>query len=153
MAVSSQTGTDLDILGELFSDFLSGQNLTLVTKGDSVQPPGSSQPVDWLTTAFQSLALEVILSGEKLQIIKQIDLTDRAVAIQTQDQAFMLPVSSQHTVAQYSNPFGFSLQVVQSGQTIILASQGTDIAQLVLPKFHADGGVSTGNLATLDISF
>jgi antitoxin (DNA-binding transcriptional repressor) of toxin-antitoxin stability system len=151
--IVSQTGANLDVLGELFSGFLAGQNLTLVTKGDSVQPPGSSQPVGWLNTAFQSLSLEVILPGEKLQIIKQIDLNDLAVTIQTQDQAFKPPASSQHTVAKYSNPFGFSLQVVQSGETIDLASHGTDVAQLVLPKVPADGGVSTGNLANLDISF
>lgn len=70
-----QTGNNLDVLGELFSGFLAGQNLTLVTKGESVQPPGSSQPVDWLTTAFQSLSLEVILPGEKLQVQHQRCIT------------------------------------------------------------------------------
>jgi len=64
------------------------------------------------------------------KVIKEIDLNDLAVTIQTQDQAFKPPASSQDTVAKYSNPFGFSLQVVQSGETINLASQGTDIAQV-----------------------
>ena len=63
-----QTGANLDVLGELFSGFLAGQNLTLVTKGQSVQLPGSTQPVNWLTTAFQTLSLEVILPGEKKRV-------------------------------------------------------------------------------------
>ncbi|KAF8160985.1 hypothetical protein B0H34DRAFT_699004 [Crassisporium funariophilum] len=148
-----QSGSNLDVLGELFSGFLAGQNLTLITKGDSVIPTGSDQPVDWLSTAFKTLALEVILPGEKLQVIQDIHLTDLAVIIQSQDQAFAPPTSSEHTVAKYKNPFGFSLQVVESGQTIVLGSHGTDIAQLDLPKVPATGGVSTGNVVDLDISF
>lgn len=73
------------------------------------------------------------------------------------------------TLARYINPFGFSLQVVEAGQTIVLSSHGTDVAQvyfntscyspsklvvqLDVPKTTAIGGVSTGNLADLQISF
>lgn len=61
-------GPDLDNIGILFSNFLAGANQTLVTKGDSVQPPGSSQPVTWLSTAFKTLSLNVLLPGEKLPV-------------------------------------------------------------------------------------
>lgn len=63
-----QSGGDLDKLGSLFSQFLNGENITLQTTGQSVQPPGSSGTVDWLTAAFQSLTLDVILPGQKLQV-------------------------------------------------------------------------------------
>ena len=65
-----------------------------------------------------------------IQVIKAIDLNDLSVTIQTQDQAFAAPTTSHNTVAKYANPFGFSLQVVQAGQTIILGSQGVQIAQV-----------------------
>ncbi|KIM45161.1 hypothetical protein M413DRAFT_332807 [Hebeloma cylindrosporum] len=148
-----QSGNDLNAMGTLFSQFLGGENVTLQTRGDSVQPPGANGPVDWLSSAFKTLTLDVILPGEKLQVIQEINLNDLQVALKSQDQAFSPPTSSQHTVAKYKNPFGFSLQVVEAGQTIIMGSHGVDIAQLVIPKGPANGGISTGNLVDLDISF
>jgi hypothetical protein len=63
-----KSGVDLERTGTLFSQFLNGQNVTLQTTGQSVQPPGSSGTVGWLSTAFKSLTLDVILPGEKLQV-------------------------------------------------------------------------------------
>lgn len=63
-----QSGNDLAVMGKLFSQFLNGQNITLQTTGDSVQPGGSNGPVDWLSTAFKTLTLDVILPGEKLEV-------------------------------------------------------------------------------------
>lgn len=63
-----QAGADLDKLGVLFSQFLNGQNASLQTTGVSVQPPGTSGTVGWLSTAFTSLTLDVILPGEKLEV-------------------------------------------------------------------------------------
>jgi hypothetical protein len=125
-----QSGSDLDAIGSLFSQFLAGDNITLTAKGDSVQPSGSTQPVTWLSTAFQSLSLDVILPGQKLQVIESIALSDLEVTMQTPDQAFTPLASSQSTVAQYKNPFGFSLQVTEASEDIILSSGGTDIAEV-----------------------
>jgi hypothetical protein len=38
--------------------------------------------------------------------------------------------SSQHTLATYKNPFGFSLQVVQAAEDIILGAGGQDAAEV-----------------------
>ncbi|KAG6891741.1 hypothetical protein C0992_006161 [Termitomyces sp. T32_za158] len=125
-----QTGKDLDNLGILFSNFLAGKDQTLTTKGDSVQPSGSDEPV-----------------------IQSIALNDLTVTVDNQDQAFAPPASSHFTLAKYKNPFGFSLQVIEAGQNLILNGGGVDIAQLTIPKMAAVGGVSTGNLADLVTSF
>ncbi|CAA7259257.1 unnamed protein product [Cyclocybe aegerita] len=146
-----QSGGDLDVMGELFSGYLNGQNLTLQTKGYSVQ--GANGPVEWLSTAFKTLTIDVILPGEKLQVIEEINLNDLSVTLKSQDQAFAPPTSSKNTVAKYRNPFGFSLQVVRVGQTIVLGSHGVQIAQLVIPPARADGGVSTGNSVDLNIVY
>ncbi|KAH0589321.1 hypothetical protein H2248_005083 [Termitomyces sp. 'cryptogamus'] len=148
-----QTGNDLDNLGVLFSNFLAGKDQKLITKGDSVQPSGSNGPVTWLSTAFKSLSLEVTLPGQKSDVIQSIALSDLTVTLDTQDQAFAPPASSHFTLAKYKNPFGFSLQVIEAGQTLILNGGGVDIAQLTIPKTTAVGGVSTGNVADLVISF
>ncbi|KAJ8482152.1 hypothetical protein ONZ45_g15054 [Pleurotus djamor] len=146
-----QSGSNLDAVGKLFSQFLAGHNQTLVAKGDFVQPGGTQ--VGWLSDAFKTLELSVILPGQVFDIITAITLDDFAVTMQTPDQAFAPLASSQGTVAQYKNPFGFSLQVTESQQTLILSSSGVDIAQLDIPRAPANGGVSTGNPVDLPITF
>ncbi|KAI0049858.1 hypothetical protein FA95DRAFT_1604022 [Auriscalpium vulgare] len=148
-----QSGDDLNTIGKLFSQYLAGDNQTLSVYGDSVQPTGSSQPVTWLSTAFKTLVLEVILPGQKFTIIDSITLSDLEVVMTESGEAFAPLASSQHTLAEYKNPFGFSLQVVQAAEDIILGVSGTDIAELKLPINPTVGGVSTGNLADLQITF
>lgn len=46
----------------------------------------------------------------------------------SQDQAFAPLTSSQNTLATYRNPFGFSLQVVASGENITLTQGGSGFA-------------------------
>ncbi|KAA1471743.1 hypothetical protein DENSPDRAFT_133322 [Dentipellis sp. KUC8613] len=148
-----QTGGNLDTIGTLFSDYLAGDNQTLSVHGDSVQPSGSNSPVEWLSTAFKTLELQVILPGQKYTVIQSIALSDLEVVMLTGDEAFAPLASSQNTMAEYKNPFGFSLQVVKAAEDITLAAQGTDIAALKLPTSDTVGGVSTGNVAPLQITF
>lgn len=73
-----QSGTDLNNMGELFSKYLAGENQTLVTKGDTVQPDGSNQPVIWLSDAFKTLSLEVILPGQHFDVCLLLSMTFEA---------------------------------------------------------------------------
>jgi len=63
-----QSGSDLDTIGKLFSNFLAGKNQTLIVQGDSVDPNGNGQPVSWLSTAFKTLQLEVTLPGHVFEV-------------------------------------------------------------------------------------
>ncbi|KAI0268735.1 hypothetical protein BC834DRAFT_651204 [Gloeopeniophorella convolvens] len=150
--ITPKSGGDLDTTGKLFSQYLAGQNQTLSVQGDSVQPSGGAT-VTWLSTAFKTLTLQVILPGHVYQIIDSITLDDLEVVMNEADEAFAPLTSSEHTLATYRNPFGFSLQVVQSSEDITLRVQGTDIAELKLPLSDNVGGVSTGNVADLQLSF
>ena len=58
-----QSGSDLDAIGQLFTEYLQGDDITLVAKGNSVMPTGSNTPVSWLSTAFKTLSLSVILES------------------------------------------------------------------------------------------
>ncbi|KAI0773181.1 hypothetical protein BD413DRAFT_603560 [Trametes elegans] len=148
-----QSGDDLNTMGRLFSEFLAGKNQSLAVKGESVQPTGSSSPVQWLSTAFKTLTLDVTLPGEVFQIIESIDMSDLELVMTEPSEAFVPKASSKHVLAQYKNPFGFSLQVIEGAEDITLASGGTDVAELKLPQAPQDGGVSTGNVAPLVITF
>jgi hypothetical protein len=63
-------------------------------------------------------------------VIQSIELNDLTINMQTPDQAFAPPASSEFTLAKYKNPFGFSLQVVEAGETIVLGANGIDAAQV-----------------------
>ena len=49
-----------------------------------------------------------------------------------QSEAFAPLASSQHTLATYKNPFGFSLRVVQAAEDIILGEDGQNAAEVCL---------------------
>ncbi|KAI9442265.1 hypothetical protein H4582DRAFT_1809416 [Lactarius indigo] len=147
--ITPKSGSDLDAVGKLFSQFLSGKNQTLSVQGDSAQPTGTDA-VGWLSSAFKTLTLQVILPGH---VIDSITLSDLEIAMTEQSQAFAPLASSQHTLATYKNPFGFSLQVVHSAEDIFLGASGLDVAELKLPQSNTVGGVSTGNEAELEIVF
>ncbi|KIK99094.1 hypothetical protein PAXRUDRAFT_30734 [Paxillus rubicundulus Ve08.2h10] len=148
-----QSDEGLTVLGQLFSEYLAANNITLSVKGESVQPTGASSPVTWLSDAFQTLTLNVNLPGQKFDIIQSIALSDLSLSMDTQDEAFAPLSGSNNTLAEYKNPFGFSLQVIQSSVNMTLAAGGVAAAQLNLPTSDTMGGVSTGNLAALPISF
>jgi hypothetical protein len=63
-----QTGSGLSTIGKLFSEYLAADNITLNVQGDTVQPPGANGPVTWLSTAFKTLTLDVILPGKKFDV-------------------------------------------------------------------------------------
>ncbi|KAH9083581.1 hypothetical protein EDB83DRAFT_2511885 [Lactarius deliciosus] len=147
--ITPKSGSDLNAVGKLFSQFLAGKNQTLSVQGDSVQPTGTGT-VGWISSAFKTLTLQVILPGH---IIDSITLSDLEIAMTEQNQIFAPLASSRHTLATYKNPFGFSLQVIQSAEDIFLGASGSDVAELKLPQSDTVGGVSTGNEADLEIVF
>ena len=63
-----QSGDNLNTMGELFSNFLAGKNQSLSVKGVSVQPKGSNGPVQWLSTAFKTVTLDVTLPGQVYEV-------------------------------------------------------------------------------------
>ncbi|KAH9061225.1 hypothetical protein EDB87DRAFT_404186 [Lactarius vividus] len=127
--ITPKSGSDLNAVGKPFSQFLSGKNQTLSVQGDSVQPTGTGA-VGWVSSAFKTLMLQVILPGHVYQIIDSITLSNLEIAMTEQNQTFAPLASSQHTLATYKNPFGFSLQVIRSAEDISLGASGLDVAEL-----------------------
>ena len=66
--ITPKSGVDLDVMGELFTNFLQSKNQTISVRGNSVQPTGSATSVAWLNSAFQSLTVDVTLPGQSLQV-------------------------------------------------------------------------------------
>ena len=65
-----------------------------------------------------------------MQIIDSITIEDLELNMTEQSEAFAPPSSSKNTLATYKNPFGFSLQVIESGENITIAYGGADVASV-----------------------
>jgi hypothetical protein len=65
--ITPKSGDELAAIGKLFSQFLAGQNQTLSVQGNFVQPSGNAA-VGWLSDAFKTLTLQVILPGHIYQV-------------------------------------------------------------------------------------
>lgn len=65
-----------------------------------------------------------------LKVIDSITISDLEVIMTGQSEAFEPLASSQHTLATYKNPFGFSLQVVQAAEDIVLGAGDQDAAEV-----------------------
>ncbi len=65
--ITPKSGYGLAAVGKLFTQFLAGQNQTLSVQGDTVQPSGGAA-VSWLSDAFKTLTLQVILPGHIYQV-------------------------------------------------------------------------------------
>ncbi|GAA6027071.1 hypothetical protein JCM8097_006088 [Rhodosporidiobolus ruineniae] len=153
--VRRSSSKGLNSLGVLFSQFLQGNNQTLqVTGKEVVSPAQLNSPVDWLSSAFKKLTLDVILPGGQYEIIHAVTLEDLTVEITEQSEAYAPLTSNNRTTAIYQNPFGFSLTTTSAGGDFYLNYQGTDAALLALPVAKAvSAETSTGNNATLVLDF
>lgn len=71
-----------------------------------------------------------LFSADSLQIIDSITIEDFRVELTTAAETYAPLVGSNTTLATYQNPFGFSLQVIQSAVDMVIAlpDNGTQIA-------------------------
>ena len=65
--ITPKSGDELAAMGKLFTQFLAGQNQTLTVQGNFMQPSGTAV-VGWLSDAFKTLTLQVILPGHIYQV-------------------------------------------------------------------------------------
>ncbi|KAL1718757.1 hypothetical protein EV715DRAFT_290908 [Schizophyllum commune] len=150
--ITPKSDDELDTIGDLFTRYLQAENISLTAQGDTVMPDGSNE-IEWLSDAFKTLELEVTLQGESFDIIQSISIDDLEVTMESDDQTWAPASSSKKTNAVYKNPFGFSLQVIRSAETLNIGYGGSDAAKLEIPMADADGEASTGNDANLPLSF
>lgn len=134
-----------NVTGTLFSNYLQGKNQTLQIQGDSVVTrENGNKPVSWLSTAFKTLTLSVVLPGKIYNIVKGITLNDLFVTMLKPEDAWDPLLGSNLTVAQYANPLHFSLTPLKTGLSADMSYQNQVAAHLDLPLLTARAGTSHG---------
>ncbi|EPQ29604.1 uncharacterized protein PFL1_02823 [Pseudozyma flocculosa PF-1] len=144
--ITAKSGQGLANTGILFTNFLQGKDQILQVKGVSVVTQANgNQPVNWLSAAFRTLTLDVLLPGKIYQIIYSITISDLTVKlIGNPADSYTVPSGSNSTIATFANPFMFSLQPIQAAPAIQIVYNGGDTARLNLPKSNVQAGTSRG---------
>ncbi|CAO3631253.1 unnamed protein product [Cunninghamella blakesleeana] len=143
--IPQNTQHGLDMVTEVFNNYLSAKDSVLIVKGDAASGPAGQ--VGWLTEAFKTLKIEnVILPGPKEvpQLIPSITMMDMELDF-TKDY-YAPPTSSKATKATLKSPFGFPLGVSQLTMDATISYNGQSIATLKLPSVAAT--TSADNIVT-----
>lgn len=145
-SITAKSGRDLQNTGILFTNFLQGKTQIIQVVGDSVVTQANgNRPVNWLSAAFKTLTLNVALPGHIYQIIFSITISDFTVYVQGDPaNSYVVPSSSNSTIATFANPFTFSLQPIEATPHINLSYANGNTAYLDLPATKVQAGVSHG---------
>lgn len=134
-----------NITGDMFSRYLQGLNTTLQIRGDNVvTKENGNKPVKWLSDAFKTLTLNVVLPGRIFQIVHSITIIDLFVTMMKSEDTWAPPISSNQTLATYANPFRFSLKPLKTGMDAYMNYKGADAAHLKVPLLKDSAGTSHG---------
>ena len=148
--------TDTNVTGELFSGYLQAKNQTLSIQGDSVvTKENGNKPVTWLSNAFKTLTLKVILPGKIYDIVKSVKIIDLFVTMMNQRDTWAPLTGSNLTLATFANPFHFTLKPLKAGFSSVLTYNSKDAAILQVSLTRASAGTSHGpqEIQPLALSF
>ncbi|WFD32817.1 hypothetical protein MSPP1_003868 [Malassezia sp. CBS 17886] len=142
--------------GELFSNYLQNRNQTLTIAGAQVVTHANGgQPVRWLSDAFKTLQLRVVLPGHAYRVLHSLTIQDLTVTLQKQSQTWAPPTSTNQSIAVFANPLHFSLKPLSSALTATLSLAGKPAGALQVPMKDVVAGTSTGpnDMQTLAVNW
>ncbi|KAI8149166.1 hypothetical protein BJV82DRAFT_209280 [Fennellomyces sp. T-0311] len=137
---------DLEKVGVLFSNYVAGKMSQTSATGVSAAPDGINS-IGWLSEGFKSVRLNVGLGLEQpLSIIKGVSMGYLDLAFDA--NAPYAPVTSAPAVvADFSIPFGFTLDITEVSQELKLGTNDTgEFASISVPYVPAQSDQAAGKL-------
>ena len=136
---------EVQATGKLFSQYLQGKNSQLSVKGVSVVTrENGNKPVSWLTKAFKTLTLNVVLPGHIYRIVYAMTISDLYMTMMQQSHTWAPPTGSNQSMATYANPLHFSLTPLKASLNAEMIYQNAVAAKLTLSMRNARAGTSHG---------
>ena len=141
-------------MSTIFNNFIHGENSDVSVTGSYAGPsnvrivihsycicPTYFLQVTWLNEGIQSLTTATVLPNQgKLNIIESIDLAQLSLMFSVANE-WNPPTGSNDTMAAFTLPFNFPVDIVALAQNIIAGYQGQDFAELVVPQGPASTDV------------
>ncbi|ORZ20216.1 hypothetical protein BCR42DRAFT_203748 [Absidia repens] len=138
---------DLEKVGVMFSTYVSGGTAQTSATGVSAAPDGKNS-ISWLTEAFKSVQLNVGLSnaGGPLKIINAVSMGYLDLKFDAKNP-YAPTVSAPNVVADFSIPFGFTLNITQVTQNITMNTNSTgNFSELNVPWVPSQSNQDAGKL-------
>ncbi|KAN0059778.1 hypothetical protein ACQY0O_008352 [Thecaphora frezii] len=121
--------TELDLLGELFTGYINGETLDVQARGVAATQADGSK-VAWLSEGITALTIAVPLKApEPINPIKSITIGSLAL-VYTPETAYSPTAFSSALSATLGLPFGFSLNIMSTANTITLLFEGAQVATI-----------------------
>ncbi|CAM0140292.1 hypothetical protein VKS41_005895 [Umbelopsis sp. WA50703] len=115
---------DLNLAGQLFSNYLAGIPSNTTASGVSAAPDGV-HPITWLSEGLESVQLDVSLApNSALKIITGVTMGNLDLVF-TNATAYSPSTSAPNVTANFVMPFGFSLNITEVTQNITLGTNAT----------------------------
>ena len=135
----------IEATGKLFSQYLQGKNSELSVKGDSVVTrENGNKAVSWLSKAFKTLTLDLVLPGHIYKIVYSVTISDLFITFMEQADTWAPRTGSNQSVAVYANPLHFTLTPLKASLTSKLLFNNAVAASLNLPLRIVHAGTSHG---------
>ena len=135
----------IEATGKLFSQYLQGKNSELSVKGDSVVTrENGNKAVSWLSKAFKTLTLDLVLPGHIYKIVYSVTISDLFITFMEQADTWAPRTGSNQSVAVYANPLHFTLTPLKASLTSKLLFNNAVAASLNLPLRTVQAGTSHG---------
>ncbi|CAG8543902.1 28606_t:CDS:2, partial [Racocetra persica] len=142
-----QSGDGLQVIQKIFNEFLAEQEIPLSTKGTGIKPS-----INWIEPAFKSLKIDSVLPAQhNPPLISGINL-DKLSLTFTPDTAYNPDSSSDKITAEVQTSFGFSLDITDVAQKVVIINDGANMAELDLAKTPTSSKIKDGK-GTVDISY
>lgn len=137
---------NLDKIGALFSRYISGNQSITNARGLSCAPNGHD-PIGWLSEGFQSVQLNVGLGlKEPMNIIHGVSMGLLDMSFSS-DAPYAPIVSAPAVTADFSIPFGFSLNITEVSQELNLGTNASgDFAVISTPFVPSQSDQASGKL-------
>ncbi|KAI7859248.1 hypothetical protein BDC45DRAFT_553635 [Circinella umbellata] len=138
--------TNLEKVGVLFSNYVSGKMSQTSAVGVSAAPDGTNS-IGWLSEGFQSVRLNVGLGVDKpLEIIKSVNMGYLDLSF-SPDTPYAPVLSAPQINAGFEIPFGFSLDITEVKQDLQMANKETgSFATISAPFVPAQSNQEAGQL-------
>lgn len=136
--VSQNNSQALQVLSNVFTNFVHNQPTGLVVRGDYAGPTN----VTWINNAIKTLSIPVTLPSVAFNVIRGVTLNQLSLAF-TPSSAWDPSTSSVNTTAPFYLPFSFPINITQVQGQFIANYNSHDAAVLNIPASHSNTDVST----------
>ena len=146
--VPQPSDSGLAAVSTVFNNFIHGMNSNLTVQGTSAGPSSVRDKcqrsdrslklhipqVTWLNEGIQALQVATFLPNQgKLNIIESIDLAQLSLMF-TQATEWGPATGSNNTLAAFTLPFNFPVDIIALAQNITTGFNGVNFAELIVPQ-------------------